>query len=190
MVNSPVSIQDKKAFMTWFLKHYQFRKRESVWILNYISHHEDILAQSHFVRSVDDCPRGLIISTRCAMERPHIPFRFHKQHVITFDPERTFHDIRLHRDQRLYIQLNFYQSQQCPLYARVLEENPYDQKYDPITKQQDQEQAKRLLDKLLYERQKTLLEQAIDQALDELNYEQFKKLTTELQQLKKQFNLT
>ena len=48
-----------------------------------------------------------------------------KQNVMTTDAEKSFHDIRLNRDEDIYIQLNFKSSFQNANYVAVLEENPY-----------------------------------------------------------------
>ena len=44
---------------------------------------------------------------------------------MTTDAEKSFHDIRLNRDEDIYIQLNFKSSFQNANYVAVLEENPY-----------------------------------------------------------------
>ena len=54
-----------------------------------------------------------------------IPFRFYKGNLMTADAEKSFHDLRLHRDEKMYIQLNFPNSHPVPDYASVREENPF-----------------------------------------------------------------
>ena len=45
---------------------------------------------------------------------------------MTTDAEKSFHDIRLNRDEDIYIQLNFHESSSTlPQYVAVLEENPF-----------------------------------------------------------------
>ena len=58
----------------------------------------------HFVEQAEFCPRGIIMSTHCVDE---VPFRFYKENVMTTDAEKSFHDIRLNKQQDLFIQLNF-----------------------------------------------------------------------------------
>lgn len=68
------------------------------------------------------CPRGIIMSTHCVEE---VPFRFYKENVMTTDAEKSFHDIRLNKQQDLFIQLNFRSAYSSPEYAAVLESNPH-----------------------------------------------------------------
>ena len=44
---------------------------------------------------------------------------------MTADAEKSFHDLRLHPDEKMYIQLNFPNNHTCPQYASVREENPF-----------------------------------------------------------------
>jgi len=124
-MSTPVSVNEKKDFIRWFLNRYQLKRRESVWILNYLMSHDQLMEKVHFVEEAQFCPRGLIMSTHCTRE---VPFRFYKDNIMTTDAEKSFHDIRLNRDEDIYIQLNFHGSRQSHQYAAVLEENPFVQK--------------------------------------------------------------
>ncbi|WP_068672012.1 ReoY family proteolytic degradation factor [Oceanobacillus sp. Castelsardo] len=183
-MNTPISAQDKKSFIQWFLKNYQLKKRESVWILNYILNHQQVLNKVHFVRDVKFCPRGIVITSQCSSE---VPFRFYKDHLVTTDAEKTFHDIRMNQDENLYIQLNFSKSHQHSYYASVTEENPFVPDDYFVTKK-DRLLAKKLLDKTVFEYKKKILQQKIDHALDELDQERFIKLSNELNKLEEMFN--
>lgn len=37
---SRVQLKDKKKFLKWFLQSYQMKRRESMWILNYLLNHD------------------------------------------------------------------------------------------------------------------------------------------------------
>ncbi|RKQ37653.1 ReoY family proteolytic degradation factor [Oceanobacillus halophilus] len=178
-MDTPVSAQDKKSFIQWFLKNYQLKKRESVWILNYILNHNQLLRKVHFVRDVKFCPRGIVITSQCSSE---VPFRFYKNHLVTTDAEKSFHDIRLNQDEDLYIQLNFSKSHQNSNYVSVLEENPFVPEDYFVTKK-DKVLAKKLLEKTVFEYKKKTLQIEIDRALDELDQDKFLKLSKELNQL-------
>src|SRR5699024_9441882 len=141
------SVQDKKTFIQWFLSHYQLKKRESVWILNYLIDHSKILAHVHFVRDVKFCPRGIMMSTYCSKEAP---FRFYKIQLVTTDTQDAFNDIRLNRKELLYIQLNCNNEHLNTVYEYHLEENPFVPETYFITKK-DRKTASALLYKLLYE---------------------------------------
>ena len=91
---TPVSVNEKKDFIRWFLNHYQLKRRECVWILNYLMSHDQLMEKVHFVEQAQYCPRGLIMSTHCVDK---VPFRFYKENVMTTDAEKSFHDIRLNR---------------------------------------------------------------------------------------------
>lgn len=178
-MHTPISVQDKKSFIQWFLNHYQLKKRESVWILNYLINHKKILSNVHFVREAKFCPRGIIITSHCSEE---VPFRFYKNQLVTTDAEKSFHDIRMNQHEPLYIQLNFKKSYQNVLYAAVLAENPFVPDEYFITKK-DQEIAKQLLEKSLYEYQKNQLQNKIDRALDEKDQQTFQQLAKKLHRL-------
>lgn len=185
-MQTPISVNDKKSFIEWFLNNYQLKKRESVWILNYLINHSTILENVHFVRNAKFCPRSIIITSHCSNE---VPFRFYKNHLVTTDAEKSFHDIRLNQDEDLYIQLNFKNAKQNALYVSVLEDNPYIPDEYFITKK-DQDLAKQLLDKLLFDYKKKQLQREIDLSLDKGDKEGFYKLVEQLHRLKNNYPTT
>lgn len=178
-MQAPISIQDKKTFIEWFLNHYQLKKRESVWILNYLINHDNLLNNVHFIREAKFCPRGIIISTQCSDDAP---FRFYKNHLVTTDAEKSFHDIRMNREEALYVQLSFRNSIQNASYVAVLEDNPFIPEDYYIT-ESDGKNAKQLLEKVLYDHEKKKLQKAIDHSLDTSNYQMFMELTKKLHKL-------
>ncbi|MDY0405707.1 ReoY family proteolytic degradation factor [Virgibacillus sp. 179-BFC.A HS] len=179
-MQTPISVNEKKNFIQWFLNHYQLKKRESVWILNYLINHDDILEHIHFVREAKLCPRSIIISSDCSKE---VPFRFYKNHIVTTDAEKSFHDIRLNRDEDLFIELHFKNDHQNAMYVAVLEENPFIPPEHSITKQ-DEETANNLLHYILYEHQIKRIKEKIDRALDERNNSEFARLSEKLREIK------
>lgn len=182
-MQTPISVQDKKSIIKWFLNHYQLKKRESVWILNYLVNHHEILANVHFVRDARFCPRGIIITAYCSEE---VPFRFYKKQLVTTDAEKSFHDIRLNQNEPLYIQLNFKNAQQNSKYVSVLEENPY-KPDDHHLKKQDQQVAEEVLNKSLFAYKRNLLKQKIDCALDEMDQNTFQELSAALYKLEENY---
>lgn len=184
-MHTPISVQNKKYFIKWFLRHFTLKKLEATWTLNYLVKQDHLLSKVSFVRDARFCPRAIIITSTCSDGEP---FLFYKQHVITDDSDKFFHDIRLNQDEKIYIQLNFKQANQNPLYASVLEENAF----SPIEThlvEQDQDRAEEILGQLLLEYQLEELKKGIDQALDDKNESQFKKLVTALHKLEKTINL-
>lgn len=177
---TPVSVNEKKDFIRWFLNNYQLKRRECVWILNYLMSHDQIMEKVHFVEQAGYCPRGLVMSTHCVDE---VPFRFYKENIMTTDAEKSFHDIRLNRDEEIYIQLNFHGSNQSHQYAAVLEENPYMPKSLQISEKDRLIAEKFLLSSIQNFQRKKLLDQ-IDEALDRKDEKAFLELTEKLRKLK------
>ncbi|WP_099158352.1 ReoY family proteolytic degradation factor [Virgibacillus ndiopensis] len=178
-MQTPISVQDKKSFIDWFLNHFQLKKRESVWILNYLVNHDDLLTNVHFIREARFCPRAIVMSSHCSDE---VPFRFYKNQLVTTDAEKSFHDIRLNQKEPLYIQLNFKNANQNAFYVAVLEDNPFIPEGFFITKK-DQELAKKLLDNSLYNYKKKMLREQIDRSLDNKDEQTFLKLVEQLHKL-------
>jgi uncharacterized protein YpiB (UPF0302 family) len=178
---TPVSVNEKKDFIRWFLNHYQLKRRECVWILNYLMSHDQLMERVHFVDQAQYCPRGLVMSTHCIDK---VPFRFYKENVMTTDAEKSFHDIRLNRDEEIYIQLNFNASNQAHQYVAVLEENPYMPKHLQIN-ENDREVAEQFLKASIERFQRERLLSQIDEALDKQDRSTFINLTKQLNSLKK-----
>ncbi|WAA10567.1 ReoY family proteolytic degradation factor [Fervidibacillus albus] len=173
---TPVSVNEKKEFIRWFLNNYQLKKRECVWILNYLMSHDQLMAKVHFVENAQYCPRGLIMSTQCVDD---VPFRFFKNSVMTTDAEKSFHDIRLNRDEDIYIQLNFKSVHQSYQYALVLEENPF-MPDTVLISEKDRQLAEQFLQYTLLQFQVEKLKKEIDEALDEKNEKTFLQLSKQL----------
>jgi uncharacterized protein YpiB (UPF0302 family) len=180
-MTTPVSVNEKKEFIRWFLNRYQLKRRECVWILNYLMSHDQLMKKVHFVEESQYCPRGLVMSTHCVED---VPFRFYKENIMTTDAEKSFHDIRLNKDEDIYIQLNFSKANSSYQFAAVLEENPFMPKYLLIN-EKDRIVAEQFLKESLHSFQKNRLLEAIDQALDKGDKSTFKKLTKELNKLEK-----
>jgi uncharacterized protein YpiB (UPF0302 family) len=178
-MTTPVSVNEKKDFIRWFLNHYQLKRRECVWILNYLMSHDQLMEKVHFVENAQYCPRGLVMSTHCVDE---VPFRFFKENVMTTDAEKSFHDIRLNREEEIYIQLNFHASNKAHQFAAVQEENPYVPGQLQIS-ESDKMVAERFLEESIQKFQKDKLLTLIDEALDSQDQEAFEHLTEQLKRL-------
>jgi uncharacterized protein YpiB (UPF0302 family) len=176
---TPVSVNEKKDFIRWFLNHYQLKRRECVWILNYLMSHDQLMEKVHFVEQAQYCPRGLIMSTHCVDK---VPFRFYKENVMTTDAEKSFHDIRLNREEDIFIQLNFHAANQAHQYAAVLEENLYVPKHLQVN-EKDGIVAEQLLQHSIDHFQREKILQLIDEALDKQDRKAFLKLTQKLNTL-------
>lgn len=178
-MQTPVSVNEKKDFIRWFLNHYQLKRRECVWILNYLMSHDSLMEKVHFVEQAEFCPRGIIMSTHCVEE---VPFRFYKENVMTTDAEKSFHDIRLNKQQDLFIQLNFRSAYSSPEYAAVLESNLHIPK-NLFENKKDQGLAEQILEHAISTFQREKLLKDIDDALDRHDKEAFEQLSRQLNQL-------
>lgn len=119
------------------------------------------------------------MSTHCVDE---VPFRFYKENVMTTDAEKSFHDIRLNKQQDLFIQLNFRSAYSSPEYAAVLESNPHLPK-DLFENKQDQGMAEKILEHAISTFRREKLLKDIDEALHRHDKETFEKLSRQLNQL-------
>ena len=119
------------------------------------------------------------MSTHCVED---VPFRFYKENIMTTDAEKSFHDIRLNKDEDIYIQLNFSKANSSYQFAAVLEENPFMPKYLLIN-EKDRMVAEQFLKDSLQTFRKDRLLRAMDQALDTGDKKAFNKLTKELNSL-------
>lgn len=179
-MHTPISIQNKKEVIKWFLRTFTLKRPETIWILNYLTKEDKLLSNVSFVNDARFCPRAIILSSDCSGE---IPFLFYKKQIVTTEIDKFFHDIRLHQDEHIYIQLNFKNANQNPVYIGVLEENPFTP-YEIATTKEDQIIAEYILNDLLHDYYLKKLKSEIDQALDEKNEHKFKELVIELQKLK------
>lgn len=177
---SSIPIVDKKAFVRWFLKNYQLKRREGVWILNYLLSNDTLLENIHFVEEAHYCPRAIVMST---VDSNGIPFRFYKGNIMTSDAEKSFHDLRLNPKDSMYVQLNFPNIPPDQAYLAVLEENPFMPQHLYIN-EKTRVLAEQLLQHsmLAFQEQKILKE--IDDALDAGDKDRFFELSNLLQALK------
>ncbi len=113
---------DKKHFLKWFTQHYELKRRESLWILDYLYNHDIMLEKTHFVEHVDQTPRGIYMTVK-GNEKPS--FRFYKNGHTFKDAMQAFHEIRLNWSASLYIEIDFENAWEQPEYLGVLEDNPY-----------------------------------------------------------------
>lgn len=76
----------------------------------------------YFVEQVEFCLRGIIMLIYCVEE---VLFWFYKENVMIIDVEKFFYDIRLNKQQDLFIQFNFCLVYSLFEYVVVLEFNFY-----------------------------------------------------------------
>jgi uncharacterized protein YpiB (UPF0302 family) len=176
-MNQTVSLKEKKEFIQWFLKRYQMKRRESVWMLNYYLSHDEHLENLHFVEESHYCPRALVMSVT---ESTGIPFRFYSGSDMTASAEKAFTDIKSNSNTKMYIQLNFPNSISVE-YLSVLEENPHTPKIVLANRNiEDIEIAEQLIEHVMKMSYQNNLSKMIDEALDNGDKELFMKLTSQM----------
>lgn len=179
-MTASVSVGEKKQFVRWFLQSYKMKRRECIWILNYMLSNEELLEKTHFVEEAHYCPRAMVMSST---ESKEIPFRFYKGNLMTADAEKSFHDLRLNPEDELYVQLNFPNHPPSPIYLSVLEENPYMPK-NASYNDQDRLVAEKVLEESMSVFQEETILKQIDEALDSNDRDKFFELSALLQSIK------
>ena len=169
----------KKTFIKWFLKHYQLKQREGVWLLNYLLTSDELLSYVHFTDDADYCPQAIFMST---VETNGLPFRFFNKAMMSADPQHAFNLLKQLKSD-VYIQLNFKGRQQSAQYVAVLETNPYHQNEKPNRPIIDLRQSKTDMDYTMIKQYEEHLRERIDQALDAGDKETFMKLVQQLNNL-------
>lgn len=179
-MNSAISVIEKKNFLKWFLNNYQLKRRECAWLLNYLMSDDQLMEKVHFVENIEYCPKSLIIS---ANNVDSIPFSFQKKQHVTMDAEKSFHDIRLNKEEEIFIQLIFKDAKKNPQFLAVLEDNPFTP-IDKVTEEAYSTMATLVVDQAKYQFQKKMLLEKIDVALDNGDKESFLIYTNQLAELK------
>jgi uncharacterized protein YpiB (UPF0302 family) len=178
-MGSIIPVVEKKEFLRGFLQHYELKRRECAWLLNYLMSDDELMERVHFVERAASTPKALVIS---ATGVDTVPFSFHKFKHITTDAEKAFHDIRLNQTEDIYIELHFANPKMYPPYLAVLEDNPYLPENEEIA-QVHQRMAEDLLEASIKSFRKKDLRKRIDQALDALDHHTFMQLANELKEL-------
>lgn len=171
-----INVREKKNFLTWMVNHVSFSRREVFWILNYLSNHEAILKNVHFVEGADQTSRGLQISDLSVAGEPMKLFL--KGKVFT-DTDQIFHEIRLNRTEPLYVECFFEDAWQTSEYLSILEDNPF-ATWDSTIAEEETEAIEKYFHVKEQEAHLKMLYAQIDQALEDGNKDAFLKLSDEV----------
>lgn len=117
-----ISAENKRKFIEYFLKHYQLKRREGKWVLNYLKAEESHLEKIHFVEDASLCPKGLVFTAH-GVESSE--FYFYSDGLKSSNIEKVFNTLKREPIDNLYIELNFPHWQMNDAYIEVLEKNPY-----------------------------------------------------------------
>jgi len=171
-----VLLEQKKAFIKWFVGTYKLRRRESLWILDYLANHDIVLDRTHFVENVKATPRGIKMGAAHTQGRS---FLFYKNGVEYEDPEKAFHEIRMNWHEPLFLEVDFPEAFLSPLYVKVLEDNPY-AKWNDLVPENIRVMANDAIDEFQLTTRKEELIDDIDDALAKEDKERFIELSDEL----------
>lgn len=186
LLSTRIQLKEKKRFIKWFLAHHQMKRRESMWILNYLLNHDIVLNKARFVEEVEETPRGI----RMAAVGTNAPaFQFYKEGHEFDDPEQAFHEVRLNWHTDLYVELVFEGAWASSEYLSILEDNPFAPWNDAITEELSEEVDEAIERFQLMERKQELIKE-IDAALEDAEREFFLTLTQELKEIEERLENT
>jgi len=175
-----INVAEKKSFLVWLVNNISFRKREVIWILNYLINHEAILNNVSFVEHAQKADRGLQITSAEIDQEPIVLFL---QGKMFTDTDQIFHEIRMNWKDPLYLECIFDRALQNTDYLSILEDNPYSPWKENISEETIQK-----IDAYFEEEERNarmnLLREQIDQSLEDGNYEAFLELSNELNRMK------
>lgn len=185
-MNTSVTNQEKKLFLKWFTRHFELKRREALWILDYLYNHDIMLEKTHFVEQVEKTPRGIYMTVK-GNQKPS--FRFYKNGHTFKDAMQAFHEIRLNWSSQLYIEIDFEDAWQYPEYLAVLEDNPNAKWNDHVPEELSEQIDKALEYETLMAARRQLLEE-IDSSLTEGHEEDFEHLAKDLNEIDRQIDQT
>lgn len=185
-MNTSVTNSEKKYFLKWFTRNYELKRRESLWILDYLYNHDIMLEKTHFVERVEETERGIYMTVK-GNQKPS--FRFYKNGHTFKDAMQAFHEIRLNWSSHLYIEIDFEDAWYSSEYLAVLEDNPK-ARWNETIPEEVTEVVEEALDyeTLLYAREQLLDE--IDATLLQGQEDEFSNLTTDLKEIDRQIDQT
>jgi uncharacterized protein YpiB (UPF0302 family) len=172
-----VTKEEKELFIKWLLGNKQMKKRECVWLLNFMARDFN-LDKLHFVEKAEYCPKAIVMHTQCI---DGVPFRLYKDGVLTTDVEKAFHDIRLNPTEDVYLEVNYRDKHRCPHWSGVWENNPH-YTVDKISTKFGV-YADMVIEDMLFKRELSRLDNEIDIALIQGDRELFMTLSAQRKEL-------
>lgn len=168
-----VSLEEKKNFLQWFSDYQILETYEINWFLDQLLENDTLLTRIHFVERLSNHHKGIWMGK----EQSHgFSFLFTKGKIKTEDIYTAYHDLQLHPEEPLFIQLDFQESVNAKIYQTVIEP-------EPDFKQQLQEHTTKFLNELLLKGKCDLLKASIDKALVTGNITDFEKYAHQLNEL-------
>lgn len=176
-----VDLNEKKQWLKWLLAYGPFQRREILWILDYLLHHDNILANIKIVEHADATTRGLVLLPNQSSEDA---LTLYLNGHLFHDPDQIFHEVRFNWKQPLFLECPLPKSWELPEYLAVLEDNPFRRWNDNLTEGTCEE-----VDLFIENQEKASerhhLIKKIDAALDANNREAFDDFSKQLLELDK-----
>lgn len=154
--------------------HHKVKAHDLDWFLNDLLEDDQALAQLHFVDDITDCPKGIIITSHL---NEQISFTFFKSHVKSNNVYTAYHEMHLHKNEHIFIQVNFPFCTHNELYQSVIEDN-MEVKSIMI------EKAEEILHQTIQQNRQEFLKKEINQALKQKNYDAFMYYSSQLKEIK------
>lgn len=170
-----ISKRDKQDFLKWFLEKHDFNSRENNWLLEMLLNQPEVLEQVNFVKSINNCPRTILMSTINTNEPEFI---FTKNNLITIDQHKAYHDLRLNVNDPIYIKLNYPGQEKCHRYSFVSIDNPFDK--NDFLVGIDRHIANQNLNNFAQKKTINLIKEKINNALDNNKKDEFYYFSNEL----------
>lgn len=171
--------QRKRQFLQWVLERYRHEDPAVTYLLQFLMTQPDYIEHIVFSEQVKYAPRGIYISYQT---NTAVPFVYFKDKLSYTRSEQAFHDIRLNQlftKETFYIELNipdFY----AQLYARDLfTENPYAPVDETLVTSLDS-----ALYQMSYQVELRHLNEQLNMALEERDFEAANQLAQRIEQLK------
>ncbi|HLQ84318.1 MAG TPA: YpiB family protein [Pseudogracilibacillus sp.] len=176
-----ISTRDKQDFLKWFIDTYEFESHENKWILELLLKQPEILEQVEFVKSVNECPRSIIMSTICS---PKTEFVYRKNKLVTIDQDKAYHDLRLNFNVPVYLQLNYRGQEKCPNYGFISIDNPYENNH--FNRGKDKYLVNKKLNAIALNKTIELIKEKINQSIDNNNKKDFYLYSKKLKKIESQ----
>lgn len=169
-----IHIEKKKEFIRVLLSEYVFKRREVVFLLNFMYQNEDILEKTHFVDDPENLNNVLIMKTR-GSKTDEPDFNFIADDEIILDVEEAFKFIKDNKERDYYVVIIAKNLFDFESYVEVLEENSkanLPAEYGEI--------ADEIIEKIQKDFQIKYIREKIDEAIDNNDREAFLKYSNEL----------
>lgn len=174
-----VELYEKKQWLKWLLANGAFQRREILWILDYLLHHDSILANIKIIEQASKTTRGLVLlPDKSTVDALTLYLEGHQ----FCDPDQIFHEIRFNWKKPLYLECPIPKAWEHPEFLAVLEDNPYHRWNDSLTDDVFNE-VDSFIQSQQRQNERTTLIEKINLAIDAGNREEFKRLSDQLAKL-------